>query len=307
MANRNWQAGVKKLTTLFNKWTLRQDHCKRISNGLGNMTILDRIVADKHAEVAAAARRISQDDLQAMIYESPWQSRQFEERLAKPGPLGVNIIAEIKRASPSKGDICVQLDAAQCAVDYELGGAAAVSVLTDDRYFKGSLGDLRQARHAVLLPVLRKEFIVSPYQIYEARAAGADAVLLIARILSASQLKEFLDLTHQLGMGALVEIHAPEEYAMAHAAGSRLIGINNRNLATFDTNLNTALDLMALLQPPETAVAASGIGSRHDIESNLKQGIFNFLIGESLVRAADRVGFLKSLIFGNTSVNWESQ
>jgi indole-3-glycerol phosphate synthase len=268
------------------------------------MNILDRIVADKQEEVAAAARKVSEDVLQAMIDDIPWHSRGFEERLSRPGPLGVNIIAEVKRASPSRGDIDAGLDAVQCARDYEQGGAAAVSVLTDGPYFKGSLHDLRQVRQHVRLPVLRKEFIISPYQIYEARAAGADAVLLIVRILSAAQLKEFVDLTHRLGMGALVEINSPEEYAVAHAAGSCLIGINNRNLTTFDTDLNTATSLAALLQPGETAVAASGIRGRDDIERNLKQGLFNFLVGESLVRADDRVAFLKSLIFGQSSVDW---
>ena len=153
-------------------------------------------------------------------------------------------------------------------------------------------------RSAVNLPVLRKEFIISEYQIYEARAAGADAVLLIARILSASQLKEFLDLTHSLQMGALVEINSPFDYTNAHGVGSKLIGINNRNLATFDTDLETAIGIVTQLEPDEIPVAASGISSREDIERNLKQGIFNFLIGESLVCAEDRPGLLKKLIFG---------
>ena len=262
------------------------------------MTILDRIVADKKEEIRAAAGRTSEAELRARIADTAWTPRSFEERLSRPGPGGVNIIAEVKRASPSKGDICADLDAAQCAAQYAAGGAAAVSVLTDGKYFKGNLEDLRRARQAMDLPVLRKEFIISSYQIHESRAAGADAVLLIARILSAAQLKEFLDLTHSLGMGALVEIHEPQDYAAADDAGSRLIGINNRNLASFDTDLQTALTLADNLKPGQVPVAASGISSRADIERNLKSGIFNFLIGESLVRAADRPGFLRTLIQG---------
>jgi indole-3-glycerol phosphate synthase len=262
------------------------------------MTILDRIVTDKKEEVARAEAKTPAAELRARIADMPWTARGFEKRLSRPGPGGVNIIAEVKRASPSKGDICPDLDAARCARQYETGGAAAVSVLTDGPYFKGSLEDLRQVRATVSLPVLRKEFIIAPYQLYEARAAGADAVLLIVRILSAAQLKELLDLTGQLGMDALVEIHSPEDYAAAHEAGSRLIGINNRNLATFDTDLQTATGLAARMAPGEIAVAASGISHRQDIERTLQGGIFNFLIGESLVRAADRVAFLQTLIHG---------
>jgi indole-3-glycerol phosphate synthase len=259
------------------------------------MTILDRIVADKKAEVAAASNSVPEHGLRSMIDDRPWQSRGFERRLCSPGPGGVNIIAEVKRASPSKGDICVDLDAVECARHYETGGAAAVSVLTDGPYFKGCLEDLRRVREAVGLPILRKEFVIDPYQLYESRAAGADAVLLIARILSPAQLKELLALTHELGIDALVEIHSAEDYAAAHDAGGRLIGINNRNLANFDTDLRTALGLKALLQPNEVPVAASGIHGREDIVRNLEGGIFNFLIGESLVRAEDRVAMLRSL------------
>lgn len=262
------------------------------------MTILDKIVAQKKEAVADTARRVPESLLRSRIADMPWRSRGFEQRLNVPGPGGVNIIAEIKRASPSKGDIRVDLDAGDCARQYEQGGAAAISVLTDTAYFKGSMTDLRRARAAVELPVLRKEFIISSYQLYEAREAGADAVLLIARILSPGQLKELLDLAHELGMGALVEIHDQKDYEAAHAAGALLIGINNRNLATFDTSIATAQRLRSLLRAGEVPVAASGIGSRQDIEQNLAAGIYNFLIGESLVKAENRAAFLESLVFG---------
>ena len=260
------------------------------------MTILDRIVETKKEEIASAMRAVPESELRARIADAPWGPRGFEKGLTRPGPGGVNIIAEVKRASPSKGDICRDLDAAECARQYETGGAAAVSVLTDASFFKGSLDDLRQVRAAVGLPVLRKEFIIHPYQVLESRAAGADAVLLIARILAPAQLEDLLDQIHEWRMDALVEIHTPEDYAAANAAGARLIGINNRNLATFATDLNTAMDLAAMLQPGQVPVAASGIKERRDIERNLSHGIFNFLIGESLVRASDRTGFLRSLL-----------
>jgi indole-3-glycerol phosphate synthase len=262
------------------------------------MTILDRIVEDKKAEVEAARRQIALEDLKARIADMDWQGRGLARRLRSPGPGGVNIIAEVKRASPSKGDICVDLDAVACARQYAAGGAAAISVLTDGPYFKGSLDDAVKVRRAVDLPVLRKEFIISGYQLYQSRAAGADAVLLIVRILSPSRLQDLLGLATDLGMDALVEIHEPEDYPAAHDAGAALIGINNRNLADFNTDLGTAVGMAGRLAANEIAVAASGINTRQDIVNNLAAGIFNFLIGESLVRAGDRAQFLRTLITG---------
>jgi len=262
------------------------------------MTILNKIVADKQEEVAQARRRVPLERLKESIAAAPWVPRGFYRHLMTPGPGGVNIIAEVKRASPSKGPICADLNAAACAREYKRGGASAISVLTDGPYFNGSLADLRQVRESADLPVLRKEFIISRYQVFESRAAGADAILLIARILDAPQLAALLSLAHELGMDALVEIHSAEDYAAAHKAGAKLIGINNRNLATFDTDIRTAMNLAARLQPGEVPVAASGISSRADIEDNLKGGIFNFLIGESLVKAKDRAAMLNALITG---------
>lgn len=262
------------------------------------MTILDKIVADKQKEINQIEERVPLERLQAHIATSDWTPRGFYNRLMTPGPSGVNIIAEIKRASPSKGLICKHLNAGITAKEYEAGGAAAISVLTDTPYFKGSLADLRQVRKMVRLPVLRKEFIISEYQVYESRAAGADALLLIARILEASKLHALLCLTHELGMDALVEIHSEADYAAAHKAGAKLIGINNRNLATFDTDIQTAMNLANLLQSGEVPVAASGISSRSDIEKSMENGLFTFLIGESIVRANDRPTFIQKLING---------
>ncbi|MBS3779707.1 MAG: indole-3-glycerol-phosphate synthase, partial [Desulfovermiculus sp.] len=202
------------------------------------------------------------------------------------------------RASPSKGDICRDLDPAALARSYERGGAAALSVLTDEAFFKGGPADLQAARNACSLPVLRKDFIISEYQIYESAAWGADAVLLIVRILSANQLAEFLALSAELGLDALVEVHTASEVDSAIKASANLIGINNRNLASFDTDLQTAVSLIGKLEPHQMAVAASGISSRQDIEQNLKAGISRFLIGESLVRAENPQTFLTHLIHG---------
>ena len=260
------------------------------------MTILDQIVADKREEVAESMARVPLERLQAHITTTPWMPRAFYRRLMTPGPGGVNIIAEVKRASPSKGDICADLHVDSCARAYESGGAAAISVLTDGPYFKGSLADLRKVRKIAALPVLRKEFIIDPYQVYESRAAGADAILLIARILSPYHLQVLLELTHELGMDALVEIYDESDYDAAHRAGAKLIGINNRNLATFDTSIENAVNLAGMLRSGEVPVAASGIGSRKDIERNLDSGIFTFLVGESLVRAKDRASMIKQLI-----------
>ncbi len=218
------------------------------------------------------------------------------DQVAQPGETGVNIVAEIKRASPSKGDICVDLDAAATAESYDKGGAAAVSVLTDPSFFKGSLDDLKAARAACSLPVLRKEFIIDSYQVAEAAAAGADAILLIARILTKEKLSELYGLCRDLKMDALVEIHTPQDAAMVADSGVRLVGINNRNLKSFHTDISVAMNMVSRLAPGQVAVAASGISTPDDIQKNLGAGIFNFLVGESIVRSGDPVGFIQRLM-----------
>ena len=222
-------------------------------------------------------------------------------RLAQPGPAGVNIIAEIKRSSPSKGPICPDLDPSALAEEYEQGGAAALSVLTDRPYFQGSPEDLKKARAATSLPVLRKDFLISSYQLYESSVLGADAVLLIARILSREQIRDYLDICKELNMDALVEIHSEEDLEAATVSGAKLIGINNRNLKTFETDIQTAIRLASLLEPDQIPVAASGIKSREDIEKNMRFGIRNFLIGESLVRSENPRVFLETLMGIDTS------
>ena len=187
------------------------------------------------------------------------------------------------------------MDPGEYALAYEKGGAAAVSVLTDENFFKGSLNDLKTVRANTSLPVLRKEFIISTYQIYESAAASADAILLIVRILEKQELKDYLDLCTELGMDALVEIYSEAEIETASFAGAKLIGINNRDLSSFDTRIGRAMDIASLLEKGQVPVAASGMRTREDIQETKKAGIFNFLIGESLVRAENTEQFLASL------------
>ncbi len=256
---------------------------------------LSEIIRRKEKDVEIQRRKIPVEKLMIPA-EKIGKQRPFFGRLAKPGPMGANIIAEIKRASPSKGLIRTDLDAATFAAAYEKGGAAAISVLTDGPYFKGSLEDMKTAKRNSTIPVLRKEFIISSYQVYESAASGADAILLIAGILEKDKLCALLRLCRELGMDALVEIHNPEDIESAAYAGARLIGINNRNLKSFKTDINNAMNLSRMLDPRQIAVAASGITGPDDIKKNLDFGIFNFLIGESIVRSEDPTGFIRQLM-----------
>jgi indole-3-glycerol phosphate synthase len=257
--------------------------------------ILDRIVAAKRAEVAAARQEVSLKRLRQAA-EARRDVRPFGNALKTPGPSGVNIIAEVKRASPSKGVIRTGLDPGALAASYAAGGAAAISVLTEKNFFLGSPQDLQRTRSAAPLPVLRKDFIVSDYQVYESAAMGADALLLIVRILSETELAELAALAASLGLAALVEVYSEQDLESAGRAGARLIGINNRNLKSFDTDLGHTLRLVPLLGPDQVAVAASGIRTREDIQRYLAHGVFNFLIGESLVRSENPATFLKDLM-----------
>jgi len=256
--------------------------------------ILSRIVEQKRLEVSQARACLPETAL-SRLAEAQQDRRPFYDVLASPGPSGVNIIAEIKRASPSKGLIRSQLDPSIYARQYEAGGANALSVLTDASFFHGSPADLAQARSAVRLPVLRKDFIVDPYQILESAVMGADAILLIVRILSPSQLREYMALATDYGLDVLVEVHSVPELETAVAANARLIGINNRNLQTFDTDVGRASVMAKLLRPPRVSVAESGIQDRKDIERLMAAGVFNFLIGESIVRSPDPSQFIRSL------------
>ena len=266
------------------------------------MDILARIVAHKRQEIAEAQMTAPLEALKE-ISAARSDQRPFARRIAERRHGQVNIIAEIKRASPSKGVIRVGLDAAKQACSYDRGGAAALSVLTDQTFFHGSPDDLKQARAAVALPVLRKDFIISAYQIYQAAAWGADAVLLIVRILDDRQLQKYLALCRQVRLDALVEVHAASELARAVTAGARIIGINNRDLRHFTTDIGTAEKLAGQLKAGEIAVAESGINSPDDIRRLAAAGINAFLIGESLVRAEEPAALLMELVHAPSSPN----
>jgi indole-3-glycerol phosphate synthase len=253
---------------------------------------LSKILEWKAEEVRQAEMRVPLSELRNRA-EKRTDRRSFEKALA--GNDGVRIIAEIKRGSPSRGLLRAELDPSSYARLYEQAGAAALSVLTDSRFFSGSMDDLSKARRACRLPVLRKDFLLCAYQIYEAAAAGADAVLLIVRTLSPEILAELFDICTGIGLDALVEIHGEEDLSSAAKAGARLIGINNRDLSSFHTDPDRAASMAKKLAPWQIPVAASGIRSRADIEKNLAAGIHCFLVGESLVTAEDPVRHLRHL------------
>jgi len=260
---------------------------------------LETIVADTRRRVAEAAARVPLDTLREAAESVQTTRRSFAAAVSKPD--GVRVIAEIKRASPSKGLLRPTLDPAALARAYAAGGAAALSVLTEPTYFLGSPDDLQAARAATSLPVLRKDFILDPYQVYESAVIGADAILLIVRILDDDMLVRLQSLACALGLDTLVEVHDAAGAQRAAALGARLVGINNRDLSSFTTDTDNAARLAAVFSPETCVVAASGIQSRDDIERYERNGIHGFLVGELLVRAADPVTTLRLLCGGATT------
>ncbi|MBI2934220.1 MAG: indole-3-glycerol phosphate synthase TrpC [Chloroflexi bacterium] len=209
---------------------------------------------------------------------------------------GFAIIAEVKKASPARGWLHQEMDILKQAEAYERGGASAVSVLTEPDFFKGSLADLRAVRDAITLPVLRKDFVVERYQVYEARLNGADALLLIVAILTPGTLGELIKLTRELGMAPLVEVHSKADTEIAVRAGARVIGINNRNLADFSVDLDTSLRLRPLIPADITVVSESGIATAEDAARLKAAGVNAILVGEALVKADDPVKKIKELM-----------
>ncbi|MCE5264632.1 MAG: indole-3-glycerol phosphate synthase TrpC [Deltaproteobacteria bacterium] len=246
--------------------------------------ILDEIVETKRREVAWRKERVPLRALETAAGRMP-PARDF--RVAVSAGTEPAVIAEVKRRSPSRGLLRPDFDPVRIAREYESFGASAISVLTDEVYFGGSDADLTAVKAAVRLPVLRKEFIIDPYQIYEARAIGADALLLIAAILTDGELRQFRELAASLGLAALVEIHDREELERALCTGAQMIGINNRNLKTFATDIRTSLEVAPLIPEGRIGISESGIRSRGEIETLSKAGIRAYLIGETLVAAAD--------------------
>ncbi len=253
------------------------------------MSFLDQILSAKQAEIAAARALKPQAELERLAAKRD-DFRGFAASLARPG---VRIIAEIKRASPSLGDIRPNLHPGDLAAAYQDGGAAALSVLTEPAFFKGSAKDLQRARNVVELPVLRKDFILDPYQVYETAAMGADAMLLIVRILDDDQLASLYALAHGIGLECLVEIHDEADARRILDLAPPVVGINNRDLAHFHTDTSQAARLAALLPQGSAVVAASGIHSADDIQRALAADLRRFLVGEALVKADNPAEMLK--------------
>lgn len=249
--------------------------------------ILVRILDTKAREVAERKQQISLQQIKSEL-ENIAPTRDFVAAIRERVEAGrAATIAEIKKASPSKGIMREDFDPAQIARSYEKGGAACLSVLTDVEYFQGSDAYLKQAKEACSLPVLRKEFIIDPYQVYESRLIGGDCILLIVAALDDQQLREFTDLAHSLDMAVLVEVHDAEELARALELNTTLIGINNRNLRTFETSLQTTVSLLAEIPEDRIIVTESGIHERSDVENMLAHDVRAFLIGEAFMRAEE--------------------
>ena len=260
------------------------------------MTFLDKIIAERRESVA---RQLRGYDLQVMRQKAIQGRRTMEAhrfRIALGPSEPIKIISEIKRASPSKGAIKDIIDVVDVARAYSAGGAAAISVLTETEYFKGSLDDLREVRAAVELPILRKDFIVDEFQIYESAAFGADAILLIVAALTDVELRNFLLVARdELEMDVIVEVHNAAELSRAVNVGADIIGVNNRDLHSLDVSLRPSRDLIKHRPPEALMIAESGITNRREIDELRHLGYDAFLIGETLMRADDIVGELKRL------------
>jgi indole-3-glycerol phosphate synthase len=244
--------------------------------------ILDKIIETKKEEVEQLKKQTTVSALERTIARLE-PCRSFRQALISED---CNIIAEVKCASPSRGRLIADFDPVRIAGVYEQNGAAAISVLTDEKYFAGYKNYLTQIRQKVKLPLLRKDFIIDPLQIYETRAIGADAILLIVHVLG-EKLTEFILLSKELGLSSLVEVHTEEELDLALAADAEIIGINNRNLDTFVTDIETSRKLRARIPEGFIVVAESGIMSRADIDILMQANIHAFLIGEALITAPD--------------------
>ena len=260
--------------------------------------ILAEIIAHKRSEVAAAKAERPQSSIEAELADAP-APRDFagalRERIADGSPA---VIAEVKRASPSKGLIRENFDAARHAVDYAEAGAACLSVLTDGKYFQGSLEDLRAARAAANLPLLRKDFMIDPWQIAESRLAGADCILLIAAALSDAEMAELAACAAELKLDVLVEVHDRDELERALSLDCELIGINNRDLRNFHTSLDTTFDLLPHVPSDRLLITESGIGGPGDMRAMMDRGVYGFLIGETFMRAPEPGAELRNILRG---------
>jgi len=253
----------------------------------GTPDILKKIILRKSDEVTERQKKVPLEQLQnSIISASPCRGfvNAMEQKISS-GQAGV--IAEVKKASPSKGVIREDFRPADIAQSYEQAGAACLSVLTDIDFFQGADAYLQQARAACDLPVIRKDFFIDPYQVFEARVLGADCILLIAACLTDAKMDELNSLAHDLGMDVLIEVHDAEELKRALPLNSRLIGINNRDLRTFETNLETTIDLLQQIPEDRIVVTESGIHTPEDVKHMRQNGVNGFLVGEAFMRADD--------------------
>ncbi len=263
------------------------------------MNILNEILAHKRQEVDKRKARISESAFREMAAENPPPGGFRDALLTTISQQRPAIIAELKRASPSRGIIREDFQPTEIAANYQRGGASALSVLTDSHYFKGSGVILEFARRGSSLPILRKDFIIDPYQIYESCAMGAAAILLIAAALDDDTLRELRDLARSQGLDVLVEVHDAEELARAKAIDADMIGINNRDMKTFEVSLDTTLTLAEQISEDCVAISESGICTADDIATIRAAGIHAFLVGESLMRSEDPGAQLAELLEGS--------
>lgn len=246
--------------------------------------ILSRIIEEKRRVVEEAKRARSQEDLIRDVKKVSVKS-QFRKSISRPHH--INLIAEIKKASPSKGILRGDFNPVKIAISYQASGASAISVLTDERFFEGKLEHLIKVRENVSIPILRKDFFIDEYQIYETVASGADAILLICEILSIAELTKFYNLASELGLDCLVEVHNEEDIQKAAAIGASIIGINNRDLHTFKTDLGVTQRLIRMVPQNKTIVSESGIRCYEDIMFLKSLGVNAVLIGEAFMEADD--------------------
>jgi indole-3-glycerol phosphate synthase len=256
-------------------------------------TILDRIVDARRVSIAHRKRVLPEVALKIAVEKKAPPPRDFAAALSRDG---LNVIAELKKASPSLGVIREEYVPAALADQLQQAGAAALSVLTEEDFFSGSLADLKEARKMAQVPVLRKDFIVDPWQVWEARAAGADSFLLIAAVLSDAALAELLDLGRSLKMEPLVEVHSRAELDRILGVGARIVGVNNRDLRNFQVHLETSLELVQAIPDDCVAVSESGLRTREDLVRLRAAGFDAFLIGEHLMRSPDPAGALRRFL-----------
>ena len=256
-------------------------------------SILDTIVSHKYKELKQDQRLLPFVELSAKLRNPP-PTRDFRSALATPNR--VNLIAEVKKKSPSKGVLRQDFDPVAIARTYAKAGGSAVSVLTDPQFFDGHLTHLTEIRRAVDLPLLRKDFTIDPYQIYQARLAGADAILLIVAILTLAQLREFIQIAKMLNLASLVEVHTEEELEFALQADAEIIGVNNRNLETFQTDIATTFRMIKSIPADKIVVSESGIYTHGDVEALQEAGVNAILVGESLMRSPDIERKIKELL-----------